>query len=177
MRSSDIIDAVARRACDERTRTDQVHVYLPKIRPTLTPSQVDAYESDLGVKFPPTLRRIYTEVGDGGFGPGYGFLPMSLPVESPNDSIVQLYTTFSRSDPSDPTWAWPPGLIPITDWGCAIRTCVRSSDSTIVVSDPNLHESDWSDTFLDQNCTLDEWLQRWCEGVNLWRQIYGKGAT
>lgn len=61
-------------------------------RPPLSPSDVDEAERRMGVALPPLLRRVYTEVGDGGFGPEFG-LPRLLgdssndgPVDSSNDS-------------------------------------------------------------------------------------------
>src|SRR5688572_30729833 len=75
--SVDLISSVRRRALDPKTRTDQTDVYVPDIGRKLSESEVSAIERRLKLEFPETLRRLYSEIGDGGFGPGYGFLAMS----------------------------------------------------------------------------------------------------
>jgi hypothetical protein len=42
--------------------------------PPTTAAQVDTAEEALGFAIPPILRRLYTEVANGGFGPGYGLV-------------------------------------------------------------------------------------------------------
>ena len=39
------------------------------------------------------------------------------------DSISELYTILCSSDPEDPVWKWPTGLVPFCHWGCAIYSC------------------------------------------------------
>jgi hypothetical protein len=172
----DLIPSVRNRALDAKTRTDQTDVYLPEIGKRLAENEVGAIEHELGLAIPETLRRLYTEIGDGGFGPGYGFLKMKKAMSPRDDTVVGLYQAFRDTDPSDPTWKWPEGLLLISDWGCAIRTGVMCATNRIVVFDPNLHDSDWAATFLDQRCTLDVWLEKWCDGVDLWEEIYGAAA-
>ena len=172
----DLISSVKRRALDPKTRTDQTDVYVPDIGRKLSESEISAIEQRLKLEFPETLRRLYTEIGDGGFGPGYGFLAMNKAQDPHDDTVVALYEVFSESDPADSTWKWPDGLLLLSDWGCAIRTGVVCHTGQVVVFDPNLHDSDWAATFLDQRCTLDEWLGKWCDGVDLWQEIHRAAA-
>jgi len=44
---------------------------LPPLRPA-SPEAVDEAEEAFGFPLPGLLRRLYAEVGNGGFGPGYG---------------------------------------------------------------------------------------------------------
>lgn len=169
----DLIASIARRALDPKTRTDRTDVSLPDIGERLSEAVVSAIERELGLTFPDTLRRLYTEIGDGGFGPGNGFLGMNSASSPDDDTVVDLYQSFHGPDLSDSTWKWPDGLLLVSDWGSAIRTGVVCATGRIVVFDPNLHDSDWAETFLDQGCTLDEWLQKWCDGVDLWKEIHG----
>lgn len=168
----DLITSVRRRALDPKTRTDQTDVYVPDVGGRLSESEISAIEQELKLEFPETLRRLYTEIGDGCFGPGYGFLTMKNATSRRDDTVVGLYQGFCETDPSDSTWKWPEGLLLISDWGCAIRTGVICATGGVVVFDPNLHDSDWAGTFLDQRCTLDEWLEKWCDGVDLWEEIH-----
>jgi hypothetical protein len=172
----DLISAVKYRASNPKTRTDQTDVFVPEIGRQLSASEISAIERQLKIEFPITLRRLYAEIGDGGFGPGYGFLAMRKPEDQQSDTVVSLYEVFKENDPEDPTWKWPDELLLISDWGCAIRTGVVCSTGQVVVFDPNLYDSDWAATFLDQRCTLDEWLAKWCDGVDLWEEIYREVA-
>jgi len=71
--SQEPLDETARfnRLCDRiRRRLD-----TPPRFPPLTEEQVDAIETHIGFRFPVALRFLYTQVADGGFGPGHGGLP------------------------------------------------------------------------------------------------------
>ena len=171
MLSQDIITRVQERARSETTRTDQTDVYLPSIGKPLSEKEVEALEITLSFRLPVILRRIYTEIGDGGFGPGYGFLPMIEPRSKHDDSILKLYSVFRGGDPEQPTWHWPKSVLPIVDFGCAIRACINCETGQVIVDDPNL-DTEAIQTFLEQRCGLDEWLARWCDGENLWERIY-----
>ena len=167
----DLIDSVKRRAQDPRTRTDRADAHPPELGGTLPEGVIAAMERELSLEFPETLRRLYAEVGDGGFGPGYGFLRMSTATALDEETVADLYQSLHGPDLSDSSWHWPDGLLLVCEWGRGIRAGVVCPTNRVVVFDPNLHDSDWSDTFLDQDCTLDEWLQKWCDGVDLWKEI------
>src|SRR5579885_3913143 len=49
-----------------------------KVRPPAGAQAVDAAERELGFRLPELLRTIYTQVGNGGFGPAYGFLGVKV---------------------------------------------------------------------------------------------------
>src|SRR5690242_10047052 len=70
---------------------------MPTVTPPATVAEVDAAEAALGLAIPPLLRRLYTEVGNGGFGPHYGLegVPTIPPVPGAAD-IVALYKSYSR---------------------------------------------------------------------------------
>src|SRR5687768_16663678 len=140
----DTIESVRERALNSATRIDMTSARPPHIGKPLAKLVLTSVEQSLGVALPEIVRRIYSEIGDGGFGPGYGFLPMVKPLSKFDDSIVALYEVFSETDPSDPAWKWPGSLLPIVDFGCAIRACVDCDTSEVIVSDPNLYESDWT---------------------------------
>src|SRR5262245_61830807 len=85
-------------------------------RSRATAADIASAESELGLRLPPLLRRIYLEVADGGFGPGYGLLPLrrGRPEHGQERSVVETYAMFTEGR------GWPPVLVPICDWGCAI---------------------------------------------------------
>jgi hypothetical protein len=100
-------------------------VPMPRIAPPATASEVDAAEAALGFAIPPLLRRLYLEVGNGGFGPDYGLegVPTCPPTPFTAD-IVSLYQWYSEADPQYPAHQWPSGLVPLISGGCLYMECV-----------------------------------------------------
>src|SRR5258708_13239995 len=52
-------------------------------------------EAQLGFGLPSFLRRLYLEVGNGGFGPGYGLFPFHHPIPSFAPLPHPLFPPFS----------------------------------------------------------------------------------
>ena len=71
----DIIFLIRKRL--KRKITDQDGISRPKLLKPARSSELSADEESLGFRLPPLLKRIYTEIGNGGFGPGYGLICMS----------------------------------------------------------------------------------------------------
>ncbi|MBB6050222.1 SMI1/KNR4 family protein [Armatimonas rosea] len=105
-------------------------------RPT-TLQQVEEREKALGIRFPPLLKRIYSEVANGGIGPVYGLFPLeelcnnqALPVRE--DILPGIPVCLVRKADLVPDtagddyelsieerdWIWLPGLIQVAHGGC-----------------------------------------------------------
>src|SRR4051812_41777340 len=89
------------------------------------PEAAAAAEARLGFPLPDLLRRLYTEVGNGGFGPWFGLLPLSAdslgqhpPAEAEFD-LVGDYLRLVRLRAGDPQ-GWPAGLVPAFYCGCTV---------------------------------------------------------
>ena len=99
---------------------------MPAIRPPARPDEVDAAEAALGFPIPLLLRRLYTEVGNGGFGPGYGLEGVpTIPPTSGEADIVALYEQYSGPSAEYPAVRWPQGLVPLISGGCLYMECVN----------------------------------------------------
>jgi hypothetical protein len=136
-------------------------------------SAIQEAERMIGFALPLPLRRIYSEVGDGSFGPGYGFYGLNEGTDLfPSESVSNLYPLFRAGDPEDPSFSWPYMLLPIVDWGCAIRSCVDCSVPSlpIIRHDPNLETAL---QFHAEGCHFEEWLQAWLDGYDLWKNEDG----
>jgi SMI1/KNR4 family protein SUKH-1 len=139
---------------------------------TLSESEIVRAESRLGRRLPSLLRAAYSEIGNGGFGPGYGLLPLIL-VEAPpgHETVVDIYLAFRGSGADDPAWSWPDNLVPFCDWGCAIRSCVdcASPDGAVFTFDPNTRHpnQDMSTSLAATHSSLDAWFRDWIEGVRI----------
>lgn len=130
-------------------------------------------ERRLGFPLPILLQELYCEVADGGFGPSYGILPLLSSVPERKlangsltavESVVELYELFRNGDPENPSWSWPERLLPILDWGCAIRSCVDCSTLSLQVVRDEPYVSR-----VTESPSLEQWLHRWIEGHDLWK--------
>jgi hypothetical protein len=115
-------------------------------------------ECTLGFRIPVILRRLYSEIGDGGFGPEHGFYGLASGTEKfPDENATCLYILFRKGDSDDPAFSWPYMLLPVLDWSCAIRSCVGCSIPSlpIVRHDPNVEASL---QFQNEGWHFEEWL-------------------
>ena len=115
-------------------------------------------EARLGFTLPPLLARVYTEVADGEFGPGYGLLSLEN-LEPDEQSLSEVYLEFRAG-------GWPEGLLPLWDWGCAMWSCLdgRSDEGPIITSNQG--------EFTVTHFTLHDWLHAWTTDVDLWQEIF-----
>ncbi|MFD3545735.1 SMI1/KNR4 family protein [Streptomyces sp. NPDC058655] len=114
--------------------------------------EVARAERILGFALPPLLTALYTRVGDGGFGPEGGLLPLR-----------QAVGTYGAQRASG--WRWPEAVLPVADLGCAMYACVdcRSDTAQVLLFDPNTGEPDlaWS----VDSPSLADWLRGWVDGT------------
>jgi hypothetical protein len=126
--------------------------------PPVTQEDLLQAEKLLGYALPPLLQRIYLEVGNGGFGPGYGLVPLFTPEQEDEyffRSIV--HTTLHERGKY-----WPETLLFICDWGCFITSSIDVSlpGCPIVRSEQGQH---WG----IEAPSLYHWLRAWLDGKPL----------
>jgi SMI1 / KNR4 family (SUKH-1) len=135
-----------------------------------SPQEVGELEDDTGLRLPSFLREVYLSIANGCFGPGYGLMPLTRrPTNEADETVLDLYRSFRQPDPEDPAWTWPKDLLPICDWGCAIRSCVDcSSDQGAVIRfDPNGHGPgvEWETAFESESPSIQAWLTQWASRI------------
>jgi hypothetical protein len=140
----DIAQLIARireRAFDPRRATDFAarHGIASVASPPVTPQHIAAAEDTLGVCFSPLLVALYTQVGNGGFGPAYGLVSLDEMV----DADVRFYEQYSSGC-----------LVKVCDWGCAIVSCLDFSR-------PNLPVVRAYMEIEDEAPSLRRWLENW----------------
>lgn len=133
---------------------------LPPLTPA-SPEAVAAAERARNHPLPTFLRRLWLEVGNGGFGPGYGILGVADgSTDDLGRTALDAYREFHsvRREQS-----LPDSLLPLCHWGCAIYSLVdiASEQGDMWACDPNPGVED--DTFR-QPLTLAEWFARWIDG-------------
>jgi hypothetical protein len=126
---------------------------LPPLRPASL-AAVEATEAWAGVRLPPLLRRLYLEVANGGFGPGYGVA--GLRADHPVARIA-------HDEPETESPPQPQAEMTLCDWGCAIATVVDLADGQIWGYDPNPAPAGVSAIF-PQHMTVADWFGRWIDG-------------
>jgi hypothetical protein len=130
---------------------------LPPLQPA-APEAVAEAEEEIGYPLPSLLRRLYLEVGNGGFGPRQG-----IPGVRGGAAVGWDWpdiTAFHRDARADERWqAWP-WLVPVLDWGCTIMSLVDCRD-------PDGRMWAWEEgqlISLPQRQTLAGWLGLWLQG-------------
>ena len=142
----------------------------------LSKVELNSAEGKLGFKLTPTLRRIFTEVANGGFGPQYGLLGLrgGMRNEDGCDAVDQ-YLAYQEPDPEDIHWEWPNELLPLGHLGCGMYLCVDCShnEGPITLFEPNPHEAGeaWNDSFFPFADSTEIWLLGWLDGEDLFLKL------
>lgn len=173
----DLIAAVRRRAATAATRTDQSDVSPTSVARALSDAEITKVEARLGLRVPSFLRSVYSNIGNGGFGPGYGLMGLLGGfTDDQARSVVDLYEHFRQSDPKDPVWQWPAHVLPVCHWGCGIYSCVDCStdDGRILIWDSNVWEQGTPvETALRAgHSPVVEWFRSWAAGEDIWQQMF-----
>jgi hypothetical protein len=154
------VRAKALEPSSKRTRNGRLEVvHLPSVA---SADLVFDTEEVLGFRFHPLLKRLYLEIANGGFGPGYGLIRLGGPndVDKEPAALPSSYVSFRTGN-------WPDRLLPLWDWGCTIWSCIdlSSADGVLVT-----HDDMGGPTITEYN--LHSWLSSWVSGVDLWHEIY-----
>ena len=192
-----LIDRLNERAHDPKRATDEGHGFRDEkgrpivfvAAPPATEQQIADAEQRLGFRLPPLLCQVYQEVGDGGFGPGYGLYGLS--TEGGRESLVKHYGMLRQAQTSPP---WPMGLVPICDWGCGIASYLDCSlpEAPVVRLDPNMPKGDVAERVPEEmhygraaqvegacwveRPSFEEWLMAWADGQPLFYAAYGEAG-
>ncbi|MGW0209153.1 SMI1/KNR4 family protein [Streptomyces sp. NPDC003233] len=130
----------------------------------LTPAPASAEalaeaERIIGYPLPPLLRRLYTEVANGGFGPCGGIEGLRDGHTSDGPSMLEVYLQYDEPDPDPEAPPAPPhGVLLFCDHGCATWSMLdcRHPEGQMW----------WWDQGERHKCDLmlREWLSMWLEG-------------
>ena len=148
-----------------------------KLCPVATDAAIDAAERELGFLLPATLRVLYTQVGNGGFGPGLGIMGLTGGhTDDLGDDVVRAYNLFAQTPKNGSNWLWPGQLLRLTHWGCAIYSCVDCSkpEAPVIVWDPNCWHEDKASpasAMAQESPSLEAWIADWAASVRLWDRI------
>lgn len=131
-----------------------------EISPRAAREDIAEAEQTLGFPIPELLRACYLDVGNGGFGPGWGVIGVRGGYESDYGTLAGTHAQL-KGDRELEQRTWPSALLPFCDWGANIFTCVSCLESThpiVVFEDFELSPQDYE---------LDRFFEMWIEGVDL----------
>lgn len=146
--------------------------------PPVSENDLVQAEAQLGFVLPSLLRSVYREVGNGGFGPGYGLFPLNKQdafSDAENDLVTAYLGMRSMTQKDiDEYWEeepekpvlWPEQVLIICDWGCNSYTCLDCASSALPLFHMDANESlgMWA---IEEPPTFPLWLQSWIDGKPL----------
>jgi hypothetical protein len=112
---------------------------------------IEYAEDVFGFDLPKILKRSYTEISNGGFGPGYHIIGLPGGEESSLGDLLKTWTTMS-CDPD-----FEEGWLPIIDWGCAQYSLIDCDNDFLMIT---LYEGEYH----CEDYTFNELLERWVGG-------------
>jgi hypothetical protein len=159
--------------------------------PPLTMADLIEAEAKLGFSLPPLLKRIYCEVGNGGFGPGYRLYKFALDpsvddrydralvdtylaLHPPGDAGFSLSPGEESAEGQQPIcyYEYPPQVLMICDWGCNIYSFIDCSSPEYRVLRKD-HNYSLTEHVLE--CpSFHQWLEGWLNGVPLFYACLGE---
>lgn len=121
--------------------------------PPATEAQVHEREKRLGVALPPVLRSCYTELANGGFGPGAGLRSLIDECEYPDDLVESYLSICEVHEVLDldmmtasqggthtftiPFEQWVRAALPLIEEGCALTLCLDTTSGSIFRASPS----------------------------------------
>jgi hypothetical protein len=138
-----------------------MHDLAPEIRPQppLSAAEIAEAEERLGFELPPLVRDLYTQVADGGYGPGYGLVPLAEMVQQGRE-IEEERVRFP----------WPAQVLHLCWWGCEYLSVLDCSDPACPVI-RYVPDDSTAEPLVREAESLEEWLEAWLRGERLWNRV------
>ena len=124
-----------------------------KAPPPADDGKVKAAEAELGFSLPAELRQIYTEVADGGVGPGDGLYSLK--------QLLAKWREMTKEPVGPRGQKWPTHLLPVNgdDWDL---TCIDMKTGRLTYFDiEEIDYGGWKKCFKDEAESLESWLGEW----------------
>lgn len=132
---------------------------LSHLRASVSSETFHLLEKELDVLFPLTFKLIYNIIGEGRFGPGFGFLPLTKSVYSIKSLAVIFHKQLNM----------PAYLIPFAYLKNGVYCCLDTSKSSFPVINfyrlKEVEERYWYSSYVQKTYSFEQWLNNWIEGI------------
>ena len=155
--------------------------------PPLSEAELAQEEARLGFNLPPLLGHLYTQVANGGFGPGGGLLTFRQLSPKVDQTIATMYFQF-RTARAKRGALWQERVVPFASWGDMIFSCIDLSDAStredppVVRYEPNMSEAQThaklkgapfrGGGLIPERERLSTWFEDWLEGREMFDRPY-----
>jgi hypothetical protein len=161
MNEDQLIEAIRERAARPELRNDFAHLFGAEVSPPTTTAAVDEAERAIGYALHPFHRRLLTEVGNGGFGPGYGLVGLPGGISDVDGrSLVELSRMLLLELSASP----PFPVSFLCDWGCGVWGCLDCETGAVLTIA--------EDGLKDSGQTICAWFEDWVSGAALWQSVF-----
>ena len=143
--------------------------------PPVLQEALEEFEREFGFRLPTLVRRLYTEVADGGYGPSWGIHRLWSPPgtdferwwDEPMsvEAWYRLYRQEREKDEPPGYWQyWPEPSIRFCEVGCNTLICVdcTTDEGRVFMDDPNLGR-DARECLLPVADSVAQWLSDWLQ--------------
>jgi hypothetical protein len=161
MDENQLIEAIRERAARPELRNDFAHLFGAEVSAPAKTAAVDGAERAIGYALHPFHRRLLTEVGNGGFGPGYGLvgLPGGI-LDVDGRSLLELSRMLLLELSASP----PFPVSFLCDWGCGVWGCIDCETGAVLTIA--------EDGLKDSGQTICAWFEDWVSGAALWQRVF-----
>lgn len=131
-----------------------------------TEEQLRATEERLGMALPSDLVSLYSEVANGGFGPGCGLRGAEGGYRWYEQTIVETYQSYQSMHIVDLAgqWTrWPLPLLPLCDLGCDQDACLDCQSGQVIIVAPTKHGREIVPQMRVVAPSLESWLDAWIQ--------------
>ncbi len=191
MDENSLIEALKQQVATGKAPSEDYDFVRQRANPPVTMAELMEAEARLGFPLPPLLKRIYTEVGNGGFGPGYGLFKLALDRAVDDEYDNALVDTYLALHPAgDEAWSlapgeesaegqqplgyykYPPQVLMICEWGCTIYSFLdcSSPEYRVLRKDHNYSRIE----HVVECPSFQQWLEAWLAGVPLFIACFGE---
>ncbi|MFF9055758.1 hypothetical protein ACF09Z_31950 [Streptomyces erythrochromogenes] len=144
----------------------------------LSRADVDEAERRIGRRLPRLLRRVYTEVADGGFGPDGGLASLARGNRVPGD--LQDWTSAVDVHERNRAAGVPASWFFLTGGGCSMEWYVSLAavDHPVLLYDADGWVADRGedphDGLRHATASLRHWLWTWADGGHVWEEVLAR---
>jgi hypothetical protein len=143
-----------------------------KVPPPVSLDELELAEKKLGFQLPSLLRALYLQIGNGGFGPGYGLIGLNdMGAKNYHSNLVDGYLEgINFVHPDYP--AWPRQFITICNWGDNITSILEwtmPQNPVYRFNGDKYNEGPYENAMKLESLSFQIWFEDWLSGRPLFK--------